>query len=445
MRRNYYDPVGWPRGDRAIPGTTWSVGDPAVPFENKSSGGGAPTADPVQEEGPRDTMPVRMLRPRRRKKMLGRRSGAVFAAFLVMILALTVAGALWNAAVPKDEISLPQREKPSLWDAGEELFGETRVERYAAGDGTVLKLEAAEGETLTPQSIYVKVSPAVVSVRATLRSGQSLGTGILMSSDGYLITNAHVIEGSFRVDVTLSDDSVRQALLVGYDSQTDLAVLKIEGQDLPAARFGDSSALRVGDQVYAIGNPLGEELRGTMTEGIVSAIDRTVAVDGWEMTLVQTTAALNSGNSGGALINQYGQVVGITNMKMMSDYDTIEGLGFAIPTASAKAVVDQLIAQGSVSGRPVLGVTVVTQTGGGTNDAGARIVSVAAGSGGAAAGLQEGDLIVSAQGEPVDSTDDLREIIARYRAGDAVTVEFQRDGETHTVSVKLMEQASLSG
>ncbi|MEA4955306.1 MAG: trypsin-like peptidase domain-containing protein [Pseudoflavonifractor sp.] len=432
MRRSYYDPVGWTHGDRVIPGTTWSVGDPAVPFGNRKSDGGAPNEDPPS--------------PKKRPRHTPPRAKAVFALFLVAIFALTAAGALWNAHNSGAEQGLPQWAEPDPWggwEKQEEFSQETLVERYAAGDGTVLALEPAEGEVMTAQAIYAKVSPAVVSVRTTLRNGQSLGTGVILSADGYLITNAHVIEGGLRVDVTLSDNSIQQALLVGYDSQTDLAVLKIDGRGLPTARFGDSTALQVGDGVYAIGNPLGEELRGTMTEGIVSAIDRTVTVGGWDMTLVQTTAALNSGNSGGALINQYGQVVGITNMKMMSDYDTIEGLGFAIPTASAKMVVDQLIAQGYISGRPVLGVTVTTQAGGGKTRAGARIVSVTAGSDAEAKGLRVGDVIFSAQGEPVDTTEDLREIISRYEAGDSITLEYQRNGETATVSVCLMEQALL--
>lgn len=442
MRRSYYDPVGWPHGDRVIPGTAWSVGDPVVPFGGGPTGGAAPGGAPDPEKKPHRTPPA--WKPRREKDAAGHRARVIFAAFLAAILALTAAGAFWNARIPAAEPPFSGREEPGLWGEWQEPSGETLVERYPAGDGTVLMLETAEGELLTPQDIYIKVSPAVVSVRATLRNGQSLGTGVMMSSNGYLITNAHVIEGSLHVDVTLSDDSTRQALLVGYDSQTDLAVLKIDGSGLPTARFGDSSALRVGDGVYAIGNPLGEELRGTMTEGIVSAIDRTVAVEGWDMTLVQTTAALNSGNSGGALINQYGQVVGITNMKMMSDYDTIEGLGFAIPTVSAKMVVDQLISRGYVSGRPVLGVTVVNQTGGAEAHAGARIVSVSAGSDAEAQGLRAGDVIVSAQGEPVDTTEDLREIIAQYEAGDAITLEFRRGGEKQAVSVRLMEQALLS-
>ena len=149
---------------------------------------------------------------------------------------------------------------------------------------------------------------------------------------------------------------------MGYDASTDLAVLKVETEGLVPAEFGDSSALYVGEPAYAIGNPLGEELRGTMTDGIISAIDRSVDASNGEMTLLQTTAAINPGSSGGALVNASGQVVGITNMKMMSNWETIEGLGFAIPTALAKEVVDQIIDTGSYAGVPSIGITAVSYT-----------------------------------------------------------------------------------
>ena len=190
----------------------------------------------------------------------------------------------------------------------------------------------------------------------------SLGTGVVMSEDGYIITNSHVIEGCGAVDVVLQDERVFQALLVGQDAQSDLAVLKIACAGLTPAQFGDSTLLEVGDAVAAIGNPLGEELRGTMTDGIISAINRDVNVDGYTMVLLQTTAALNSGNSGGALINDRGQVVGITNLKMRAYDNTVEGLGFAIPTTTVKTVVDALIAHGRVEGRPTIGITGYTVT-----------------------------------------------------------------------------------
>ena len=166
-----------------------------------------------------------------------------------------------------------------------------------------------------------------------------------MSQDGYIITNSHVIELCSRLSVVLWDDRSYSAALVGRDGQTDLAVLKIDCDGLTPAQFGDSAGIQVGDMAVAIGNPLGDKLRGTMTDGIISAINRDVDVEGRTMTLIQTNAALNSGNSGGALINAFGQVVGITNMKMQSYTTPVEGLGFAIPTATVKTVVDALIAE----------------------------------------------------------------------------------------------------
>ena len=198
-----------------------------------------------------------------------------------------------------------------------------------------------------------------MSIRSTVGEGFSLGTGIVFTADGYIVTNHHVIEGASAVTVSRLDDPAESynALLVGSDARTDLAVLKVEAGDLIPAEFGDSTALQVGDPAYAIGNPLGATLPGTMTEGIISYLDRSIQVDGYERKLIQTSAALNSGNSGGALVNGYGQVVGVTTLKMMSDFDTIEGLGFAIPSATVKEIADELIARGDATGRPVLGIT----------------------------------------------------------------------------------------
>ena len=230
-----------------------------------------------------------------------------------------------------------------------------------------------------------------------------------MTADGYIITNAHVIAGAQKASVVFSDNSRAEALLVGYDGETDLAVLKVGRTDLTPAVFGDSAQLRVGDPAYAIGNPLGEELRGTMTNGIISAIDRTVDMDGQSMTLLQTNAALNSGNSGGALINAAGQVVGITNMKMMSDWETIEGLGFAVPTSLAKVVVDQIISLGYYTGRPTLGIRVQDHFDANGLPDGAEVVSVKKASDGSGR-LFAGDVIIRAQGVPVTCTDDLLRI-----------------------------------
>lgn len=233
-----------------------------------------------------------------------------------------------------------------------------------------------------------------------------------------------------------------EARVVGYDRDMDLAVLKIEAQGLPAAEFGVSDDLQVGDPVYAIGNPLGVELRNTLTDGIVSAINRDVEVDGVTMTLIQTSAALNSGNSGGPLINQYGQVIGINTIKMMSRYDTIEGLGFAIPTSLAIRWVNDLIQFGRLQPQPVLGVTVnrVPETmPDGT--VGLYLEEVAEGLSGDRAGLCAGDYLVAFNGEPVVSYEQLLSLRRRLYVGDEVPVRVWRDGEYLDCVMIMMEES----
>lgn len=319
----------------------------------------------------------------------------------------------------------------------------TTIPRAPVGDGTTLDLAPGGEESLTAREIYDRVCPAVVGIRAMLDEGMYLGTGVVMSEDGYIVTNAHVISGTQRVDVIFFNNRKAEAFLVGYDGETDLAVLKVERQGLAAASFGDSAQLRVGDPAYAIGNPLGEELRGTMTDGIISAIDRTVDMDGQSMTLIQTSAALNSGNSGGALVNAAGQVVGITNMKMMSQGETIEGLGFAVPSALAKEVVDQIIATGSYTGRPGLGVRVTDHFDAQGEPDGAEIVSVKKTSNGSGR-IFAGDVIVAAQGEPVTCSDDLLRIKEGYRVGDSLTLQVWTGTELRELSVKLLRSSDLA-
>ena len=215
--------------------------------------------------------------------------------------------------------------------------------RAETGTGVTMTLAPKPaGEALTLQEIYRACHPSVVAIRTSKgKLGGSLGTGIIMTADGYIITNAHVLDGAKSVTVTLlADETEHEAKLVGTDSVSDLAVLKIEAQDLKPAEFGQSDSLQVGDDVIAIGNPLGTELNGTMTNGIVSAINRNVIFGGHSMTLIQTNAAINEGNSGGPLINAYGQVVGITNMKAFTT--GVEGICFAIPTSVIQPVVDAL-------------------------------------------------------------------------------------------------------
>ena len=229
------------------------------------------------------------------------------------------------------------------------------------------------------------------------------------------------------------------------DEEHDLAVLKIDGIGLPAAEFGDSDLLQVGDPAYAIGNPLGVELRGTLTEGIISAISRDVMVEGKSMTLLQTDAALNSGNSGGPLINQYGQVVGINVVKMSTaryGSTSVEGLGFAIPTSILERVVNDLLTYGEVQPEPLLGISVyntATQLEGDLYGAG--IDAVTPGGAGDKAGLLPGDYILTSGETPITTSDDVLRLRRKYHVGDEMPMTIWRDGEILEVSLQL-EQAA---
>ena len=248
-----------------------------------------------------------------------------------------------------------QTTVPSVPDVTGETTGDLAVELNPAPQGLE---NVPQTGGLSFQAIYEKCIPSTVSILCDLPRGTSTGSGVVLSSDGNVITNYHVVEGAAAVSVLFTDGRQLQARMVGGDKLSDLAVLQVDAHDLIPAEFGDSDGLRVGDIVVAIGDPLGVELRGTMTDGIVSAINRDLTTDGRTLTLIQTNAALNSGNSGGPLINCYGQVVGINTMKI-GDYVSaagVEGLGFAIPSTTVKLIVDQLISQGYVSGRPELGI-----------------------------------------------------------------------------------------
>ena len=299
------------------------------------------------------------------------------------------------------------------------------------------------GPELTAQEIYRLVNPAVVTIQVQLDKGSAIGTGVIFTSDGYLLTNYHVVEGSNSCKVILADNMVYAGSYVAGDRDNDLAVLKIDGQDLPTAEIGNSDALVVGDKVYAIGNPLGVELRGTFTDGIVSAISRSVSVDGRTMNLVQTNAALKSGNSGGPLINCYGQVVGINTIKMSSSFSSVEGLGFAIPSASMCDIVNDLLAFGEARREPQIGVS-VSQLGDILPDGtvGIEVVSVMEGAAADRAGVQVGDYIVSANGESVKTSQDLLRIRRGLNIGDQLELTIWREDAYLTVVLDLLETIS---
>lgn len=260
---------------------------------------------------------------------------------------------------------------------------------------------------------------------------QGSGSGIIISEDGYIVTNQHVIDGATEIVVILNTGDEYTASLVGADEKSDIAVLKIQATGLSAAAIGDSDALQVGDLAVAIGNPLGQEFAGTVTAGVISAVNRTMTVDNKKYNLIQTDAAINPGNSGGALVNCYGEVVGINSVKISTT--GVEGIGFAIAMSEAKPIIDDLINNGYVSGRPLVGIT-ASATG-----SGLLVRSVSEGSGAQKAGIAVNDLIVKADGKVVKSVDELNEIRDAKKAGDTMQMTIIRDGEMINVNVTLGE------
>ena len=308
-----------------------------------------------------------------------------------------------------------------------------------------------QGGGISLQDIYTRNIPSVVSITCQSSRSSSSGTGVVLSADGYIVTNAHVVENSSAVTVQLTDDRTFSARLVGCDDISDLAVLRIDCTDLTPAQFGDSSTLRVGDTVVAIGDPLGAAFRGTYTNGIVSAINRDVDMNGRTMTLIQTNAALNSGNSGGPLINCYGQVIGINTMKIGAFTDTagVEGLGFAIPSTQVKEIVDQIIAQGYVSGRPTLGITGEALSTFYQHyyrmPAGLYITEVEPGSDAAKKGIQEGDMLLYLGDTRVTSMEDLKTALYDSEVGQAVEVIVYHKGQQYKLELTLSEDVPNYG
>ena len=336
------------------------------------------------------------------------------------------------STIPPEEISISATEGPSP-DAVELAPPAAGVENVPREGG------------LSLQEIYDTVIDSVVSISCADASGGSTGTGVVLTQDGYIVTNCHVVEDASYIQVLLSDGRTVDATLVGLDEVSDLAVLQISAEGLFPAQLGDSASLRVGDTVVAIGDPLGIKLRGTMTDGIISAISRDIDVDGRTMNLIQTNAALNSGNSGGPLINCYGQVIGINTMKIGDSMSVagVEGLGFAIPSATVSDIVNQLIAQGYVSGRPTLGISGESIS----NlyhfyyrlPRGLYITQVEDGSSAQQAGIEEGDILLSMEGKEITSGDDLKMQLYNYAPGDQVTVIIYRSGNQYAVTLTVEE------
>ena len=271
------------------------------------------------------------------------------------------------------------------------------------------------------------------------------GSGFILTADGYIVTNYHVIENAQKIQVTTYDNTSYNALLVGYDESNDIAVLKIEAENLTPVVIGDSSNMNVGDDVVAIGNPLGE-LTFSLTGGKVSALNREVTTsDGVTMELIQTDCAINSGNSGGALFNMHGEVIGITNAKYStssSSEASIDNIGFAIPISNVIDIIESIIEKGYVS-TPYIGVTVTNASMQYSFD-GALVAGVSTNSPAQEAGLQEGDIITAVNGEAIEGSSDLKSKISSSEVGDILSLEVYRNGETIQINVTVGEQNTTS-
>ena len=309
-------------------------------------------------------------------------------------------------------------------------------------------------ELMTPAEVYAQNVNSTVGIRTSITStnfwgyqttSAASGSGFIISSDGYILTNFHVIESSNSVTVTTYDGTEYDAEIIGYDQSMDIAVLKIDAKELVPVVLGRSETLNVGDDVIAIGNPLGE-LTFSLTRGVVSALDRQVTLSGnVTMELIQTDCAINSGNSGGALFNMYGEVVGITNAKYSSSSSgaSIDNIGFAIPVDDIRDIVDSIITNGYIV-KPYIGVSVSTVSNEATGyglPGGASVQQVVEGSPAEEAGLQVNDIITAVNGTEISSSGELVEIVGNCAPGDELTLSVYRQGETLELTLTVGEQS----
>lgn len=324
-------------------------------------------------------------------------------------------------------------------------------------------LMTSDGNSSAVTKIAKKVGPSIVGIRMVTQSprnwyyGDAMsqskyeGSGIIIDSNGYIMTNYHVVQyadpknslsKSTTLEVFLSDGRQAMAKFTGGDQRSDLAVIKIDLKDLPKAELGDSEALEVGELAVAIGNPLGLEFQGSVTVGVISALNRTISIEDRTMNLIQTDAAINPGNSGGALLNSKGEVIGINTAKI--SLSGVEGLGFAIPTNEAKPIIDQLIMFGYVKGRPFIGISgrEITDTISYLYDipVGIYIMEVVKDSGADKAGIRVNDTLISLDGIEVRTMKEVDSIKDKYKAGDTVSAVVVRNGRKLKFSLKFTEE-----
>lgn len=338
--------------------------------------------------------------------------------------------------------------------------GKTTVQQSNRTAANV-SVKKVDGQTLmTPSEVYASTVNSVVSINCSAVStnifGQqtesaSSGSGFIYTADGYIVTNQHVVANASSINVTLYNGDTYPATLVGSDSDYDVAVLKIDAKDLPAVTLGSSTDVNVGDTVMAIGNPLGE-LTFSMSQGIVSCVNRAINVEGTPFNMIQVDASINPGNSGGPLMNLYGEVVGIVSAKY-STYSstTVEGLGFAIPIDDVKSIITDIMENGAVTGKAYMAVTVGTMNSQMAAqysidiDQGVFVYSVVKGGAGDKAGLRLGDVITKMGDTTLTSRQDLSAALKSYRAGDTATLTVFRDGSYITTDITFDQQPQITG
>ena len=414
-----------------------------APQTDNGAGGATPPVHPVQ---PQDAQPPKQP-PKKKKKFNGKRV-ARSAVALVLAAAMGFAGGFVGAKFGGSGKVVIQQVAPSS------------TADSASGSDSSITAASSSGSSLTTEQVADLVSPSVVVITTEqvvysqwswygqnqVESGA--GSGVIISSDGYILTCAHVVDGASNITVTINDKDYT-ATLVGEDTTSDIAVIKIDADGLTPATVGDSDGLKVGQSVMAVGNPLGE-LGGTVTGGMISALNRSVTIQGSSsvntMSLIQMDASVSPGNSGGGLFNMNGELVGIVNAKSSSS--DAEGLGFAIPINDAIKVAQELLENGYVTGRPYLGITYLAVTDAqtasqlGVNAYGVYVVEVVKGGPAEKAGLQAGDRIVSVDGTEIASKDDLGTLMQKHAAGDTLSITIARDGQMQTVNVTLGEKTA---
>ena len=390
---------------------------------------------------PQPSAPV----PEQKKK--SGKAGKIVA--LLLACALVGGGSGFGAAalMQKNAAAQPQSTTQTSSDASVML----EAKRQAAA----LQVASVDtGKVLTPSEVYAQNVNSTVGITTSITTNYfgyqttsaAAGSGFILTQDGYILTNYHVVEGSNSIKVTTYDGTSYDAQLIGYDESNDIAVLKIDATDLTPVVLGDSDTLNVGDTVVAIGNPLGE-LTFSLTTGVVSALDRPVTFStGTTMNLIQTDCAINSGNSGGALFNLYGEVIGITNAKYSSSSSSseasIDNIGFAIPIDQVRSIFESIITNGYIV-KPYIGVTVSDVSSESQSyglPQGAAVRSVTENGPAAEAGLQESDIITAANGETITSSNDLVKLVKAASAGDTLELTVYRQGQTLTLTLTVGEQ-----